>query len=166
LDLTDESQFRKWLDSSPCVYCNPATAHVPEWTSRNFRWMREFSAEEVSGFAAKRENIGAVRKLRPGSRGVSGRLISMDVIGEKGSIHLNTQMEIREFFHPALRSSAFLVETTGTASNPKKFALRGLGSGHGVGMCQTGAMGMAAAGKTFRDILQHYYPRAQVQPLR
>ncbi len=34
---------------------------------------------------------------------------------------------------------------------------RGAGFGHGVGMCQTGATGMASQGKGYRDILGHYY---------
>jgi stage II sporulation protein D len=37
--------------------------------------------------------------------------------------------------------------------------------GHGVGMCQAGAMGMAASGASFRDILRHYYPNTEIHPL-
>jgi stage II sporulation protein D len=36
--------------------------------------------------------------------------------------------------------------------------LRGVGHGHGVGMCQWGAIGRARAGQDARTILQHYYP--------
>jgi len=36
----------------------------------------------------------------------------------------------------------------------------GAGAGHGVGLCQTGALGMAQRGATYREILRHYYPRA------
>ena len=38
-----------------------------------------------------------------------------------------------------------------------RFVLRGGGHGHGVGLCQHGAMGMAADGKTYGPILNHYY---------
>lgn len=37
--------------------------------------------------------------------------------------------------------------------------VNGQGFGHGVGMCQYGALGMAKAGKKFREILSHYYPK-------
>lgn len=40
--------------------------------------------------------------------------------------------------------------------------LEGHGVGHGVGMCQYGAAGMAAAGAGFREILAHYYPNTEV----
>jgi len=36
--------------------------------------------------------------------------------------------------------------------------IQGRGQGHGVGLCQRGAAGMAAEGKTFREILEYYYP--------
>jgi peptidoglycan hydrolase-like amidase len=36
------------------------------------------------------------------------------------------------------------------------------GAGHGFGLCQTGAKGMAATGATFREILQHYFPNTEV----
>jgi stage II sporulation protein D len=41
--------------------------------------------------------------------------------------------------------------------------LRGRGSGHGVGMCQWGARGLAAAGWTYREILAHYYPGTEIR---
>jgi stage II sporulation protein D len=43
--------------------------------------------------------------------------------------------------------------------------LNGTGYGHGVGLCQHGAKGMAKAGKTYRAILSHYYPGAVIRRL-
>jgi stage II sporulation protein D len=40
--------------------------------------------------------------------------------------------------------------------------LAGRGFGHGVGMCQCGAQGMAMQGKTAGEILQHYYPGSKL----
>ena len=48
---------------------------------------------------------------------------------------------------------------------PDAFIIRGAGSGHGVGMCQVGAIGMANAGRNFREILKQYYPKAEVKAL-
>jgi stage II sporulation protein D len=42
---------------------------------------------------------------------------------------------------------------------------RGAGFGHGVGMCQTGAIGMAETGKSYREILRHYYPGTVLRKL-
>jgi len=51
-----------------------------------------------------------------------------------------------------LKSTLFEVKREGAA-----FVFRGAGFGHGVGMCQLGAIGMAEAGKTHDVILGHYY---------
>jgi stage II sporulation protein D len=42
------------------------------------------------------------------------------------------------------------------------FAFEGRGSGHGAGMCQWGAAGFAREGKSYREILAHYYPGAEL----
>jgi SpoIID/LytB domain protein len=54
-----------------------------------------------------------------------------------------------------LRSTLFVVERTGKKKDGWRF--RGAGFGHGVGMCQVGAIGMAEAGKTHEQVLSHYY---------
>lgn len=40
--------------------------------------------------------------------------------------------------------------------------IRGSGQGHGIGLCQAGASGMAAEGSTFQEILKHYYPNTSL----
>ena len=42
------------------------------------------------------------------------------------------------------------------------YAVRSTGAGHGVGLCQWGAAGMARAGKSYRDILHFYFPNTQL----
>ena len=48
----------------------------------------------------------------------------------------------------------------------KDVLFKGRGSGHGVGMCQDGANGMAKAGKDYKQILKRYYPRAKITPIK
>jgi stage II sporulation protein D len=40
--------------------------------------------------------------------------------------------------------------------------LRGVGQGHGIGLCQAGAKAMAEEGADFREILAHYYPKTVI----
>jgi stage II sporulation protein D len=57
-----------------------------------------------------------------------------------------------------LRSSLFKIGILrGDDGKPRKVVATGAGNGHGIGMCQWGAMGMARAGVDYRDILSHYY---------
>ncbi len=46
---------------------------------------------------------------------------------------------------------------TGPRGEVERFVITGKGWGHGVGLCQVGAFGMAQAGSTFEEILKHYY---------
>jgi stage II sporulation protein D len=46
------------------------------------------------------------------------------------------------------------------------FLLQGHSIGHGIGLCQMGAIGMAATGVHCRQILEHYYPHAELEQLR
>jgi len=163
LDLTKETDLRDWLTSSPASYCNMEHFKVPAWASRNLRWKREFTAEEVTAFVAQRQDIGRVRAIRPGGRGPSGRLKSAGFVGENGTYTASPEYDIRKVFEPYLRSGSFVVETKGSAERPTHFILTGGGAGHGVGMCQTGAMGMANDGKNFAEILKHYYPNAELR---
>lgn len=60
----------------------------------------------------------------------------------------------------ALASSA-----VAPASTPASFLLTGGGWGHGVGMSQWGAYGQAREGRTYRDILAHYYTGVELATL-
>jgi len=59
-----------------------------------------------------------------------------------------------------LRSALFEVELVRDGERLVEVAIRGRGYGHGIGLCQTGALAMAERGKNVREILAHYYPGA------
>ena len=66
---------------------------------------------------------------------------------------------------PILRSARFRLRvTTGADGRPGRIAVVGKGNGHGIGMCQAGAVAMARAGRDWREILAHYYPGAVAIP--
>jgi stage II sporulation protein D len=63
----------------------------------------------------------------------------------------------RKFGWGKFKSARFKLE-----SSKDRFTFRGRGMGHGVGMCQHGAMGMERAGKDYEAILRHYFPGTEV----
>jgi stage II sporulation protein D len=63
----------------------------------------------------------------------------------------------------ALAAGALLAAPAGAAT---RFTIRGAGFGHGVGMSQYGAMGMATQGWSHRRILAHYYTGTDLGVLR
>ena len=162
-DLTKEEDIRKWVTTEPDVYCNPKKRKdIPNWTTKNFRWKVETTAEELTKQVAKKKDIGRVKAITPIERGPSGRLKKVKFVGEKGELEVGPELAIREIWNPPLRSAAFVVDTEGKAEMPDKFIMTGAGWGHGVGMCQTGAVIRATNGQTFRDIIGHYYKGAEI----
>src|SRR5512137_1418228 len=100
--------------------------------------------------------VGAVDGLAVVERGASGRAISLRVDGERGSATVHGELRIRRLLGD-LPSAMFVVEPS-----PAGWTFRGGGWGHGVGMCQWGAIGRAAAGQDHRRILGAYFAGAEV----
>jgi stage II sporulation protein D len=125
-------------------------------------WTRRFTAAELG--AKLRERDGTRTAADPTgvavtARGASGRARAVAVATPKGTLTL-TGLEIR--FALGLPENLFNVVAGTDADGGRVFTFYGRGWGHGVGLCQTGAFGMALAGRTYREILAHYYPGTEV----
>src|SRR5262249_22616467 len=94
--------------------------------------------------------------------GASGRVRLLLVSGAEGATELRGELTIRKRFG-MLNSALFTVtEERDEQGRPSAFVFRGGGWGHGVGMCQTGAIGRAESGQDYRAILRHYFNGAEV----
>lgn len=133
--------------------------------ARQFRWQQTVSEAELTKLVAEAyPEVGVVRAIEPLERGFSGRASSVRITGTKGQVVARGDLHIRRLLG-GLKSALFVVNPVGDAKAPSAFAFVGAGFGHGVGMCQSGAMGMAEAGKSYKDILAHYYQGSQVRRL-
>jgi stage II sporulation protein D len=67
----------------------------------------------------------------------------------------------------SLRSTLFKIDVRRDPATGRAMEIvaSGAGSGHGVGLCQTGALGMARAGARAEEILEHYYPHIAIERL-
>jgi SpoIID/LytB domain protein len=105
----------------------------------------------------KRADIGEVTKIIVLQRQKSGHISAVKVIGSSTSYTLKKELDIRKLLGN-LRSSMFKVEIKyGPDKKPQQFIFYGGGWGHGVGMCQSGACGMANQGRNYKEILNHYF---------
>lgn len=164
-----------WLKSAG-IYCSPEV--VPEPTLKRylgrvdeegqyFRWSRTIGHDELCAQLIEKANLqdlDEIIDLRPGKRGKSGRLESLDVeyrtfSGEIKGYRINLEYHIRAMLaRDFLYSSAFILEHHRDSHGKlKEVTLKGAGWGHGAGLCQIGALGMALKGISYRDILLHYY---------
>lgn len=105
--------------------------------------------------------IGELQDLRPWKLGTSGRAVQIQAIGSRRSIVLNGY-KVRNTL--GLRDTLFTVSRTiGADGNIESFTFHGRGWGHGVGLCQVGAFGMARAGRSYEEILKTYYQEVEVR---
>ena len=141
-----------------------------------FRWTVSYTRSELE--AVLRDKLPAASSLKELrdivvlARGLSGRasrlkLDWLDEAGQAQSHELTSEYNIREVMHRGfLYSSAFRVDLgRNSAGTIDTVTLRGAGWGHGAGLCQIGALGMALTGKHVEEICLHYYPKTDLQTL-
>ena len=164
LPLEDDENARRFIDGRPSAYCAYPDVVLPGHLHRiggYFRWQVSYSQAELQEILLPNlgRSIGPILDLVPVKRGASGRITVMEFIGEKEKVEIRDQLKIRKMLSPShLYSSCFyVVKEMGKDGRPVKFILKGAGWGHGVGLCQVGAAAMALEGKSYREILSHYY---------
>ena len=131
-------------------------------SSRFSHWVVRKSADELSREvnAGSPTPVGNVRELRPKRYGASGRIAELEVVGSEGTATLKG-LAIRRAL--GIRENLFFFDAQHAADGSVRgWVFTGRGWGHGVGMCQVGAYGMAAAGFSYREILSHYYPGTRI----
>ncbi len=149
--LAAEPRLAAFLAAAPAAWCARAPGVRPD----RYRWERRLGQAEVDRMLAGLE-VGAVDTLAVLRRGASGRAVSLRVEGERGSATVHGELRIRRLLGD-LPSAMFVVTAT-----PEGWTFRGGGWGHGVGMCQWGAIGRAAAGQDHRRILGAYFSGAAI----
>ncbi len=134
-----------YLASVPCGRCND---------SPGVRWTVSIAARELGALLGLG---GPVTRVEVTDRTSTGRAakIAVEAAGRRASL---SGAEVRQRIgFSRLPSLAFEVsERRGT------FTFAGRGRGHGAGLCQWGAAGMAREGKDYREILAHYYPGTEL----
>ena len=145
--------------------------------SPRFSWTRTLDARALASgleaylrsYAAVAGAIGTVRSVEVESRTPSGRAATLAITTDRARHVLrgNTiRYVLRQPGGEILNSTYFTVEPTNAADRGvTRLVITGNGYGHGVGMCQWGAIGRSRAGQDFRTILQTYYPGTSVEPI-
>jgi SpoIID/LytB domain protein len=157
-------QLRQFLREPSRGYCSPSgVVH-----SGHSRWNRVVPAKDLEARLDRHLGIGKLKALVPLKRSRSGHLNSILVRGSKKSRVVDSEIKIRGLFGVgSQRSSLFVFDTRLDAEGRlKDFVFYGGGWGHGVGLCQSGAMGRAQRGHSYPEILQAYYTGIEIGNLR
>jgi stage II sporulation protein D len=119
-------------------------------------WTAAMSVADVQSRLARwSRGTGALTDLRIAARGSSRRATDLEIIGTNSTAHLRGG-RIRSAL--GLREQLFVIDRKyDEAGRLAGFVFTGRGWGHGVGMCQVGAFGLARQGLTYDKILKAYY---------
>jgi len=114
-------------------------------------WYRDRSWEEV----ARGLGVPDLEGLEITGRGPSGRVIGLKAVGRSGSEAAFEGFPIRRALD--LPENLFSLHVRTAPDGTRTVRFLGRAWGHGVGLCQNGAYGLARSGMTFDQILAHYY---------
>ena len=129
--------------------------------SRQRSWLVPKDAASLAAAADRRRPIGDLLALEPLEYGVSGRIVRLRLVGSEGSLEVRG-LGVRRLL--GLSDNLFFAEPRRDPNGRLTgFWFTGRGWGHGLGLCQAGAYGMAVAGADYREILTHYYAGVEIR---
>jgi len=141
-----------YLSGVRCAYCS---------ASPNFHWTSDVALSDVEAhFGDQLAPFGALRGVRVASTDASGRARFFALDAERGTANIKGGTFRMSVGPRVVRS--LLIASIRQDGPPGALTVEGAGLGHGVGLCQWGARGMALAGRSARDILALYLPGTQV----
>jgi stage II sporulation protein D len=156
--------------------CGGATAHAERlgFSSQNRRplegvldplcqspqtWTHPVTAEQLDRFAQE-QGVGRwIRSFSAEEKDAAGRWTKILIEGERAEGLFAGELLRKAFGAPSLQWTRLTPQQDGS------LMLEGYGSGHGVGLCQKGALRRSRAGATWEAILQSYYPGAELHEL-
>jgi stage II sporulation protein D (peptidoglycan lytic transglycosylase) len=144
-----------YLGGVVCTFCS---------ASPNYRWSTTLSLEQIAnGLSAYLATLGTLQDVRVMDRDPSGRARGFEIVTDRGSASVPGGAFRRAVGSRVLPS--LLIERLDRGAAPEQIAIDGGGLGHGVGLCQWGARGMAQTERATSDILSYYFPGAAVAQL-
>lgn len=156
--LTDGSGAVWYLEIVPTT-----TPTVAENMSPFTNWRETLSAAAVQQRLSRFvRGIGTLYDVNVKTRGYSRRATELEIIGSNGVKTLKGG-RIRSALR--LREQLFVIDKRYSGDRVTSYTFTGRGWGHGVGMCQYGAFGLARMGVKYDDIIRHYYTGVEVAKL-
>lgn len=141
----------------------PVKGASDDRSSTVYSWSVRKTRRQLEATINQRISVGKIKDLEVVHRGVSGRIIELRVIGSKATetvrgFSIRTLLDLREIL------AVIEIQRDGKGEI-EAVVFTGKGWGHGVGLCQVGAYGMAVRGAGYREILAHYYRGAELSQL-
>ena len=157
----------RWIarDGQPSLYefYLPFPSNVLDRTSPYRMWQVRLGREELSRRINRFYPVGELIDLLPLRRGASNRVIELLIKGSATEVRVKG-LRIRRVL--GLRDTLFIIDREYDPNGQiQAFVFTGRGWGHGVGLCQVGAYGLALSGANYREILKKYYHGVKITRL-
>jgi len=155
LDMPNSAYSEEeWFLNFPLAFCLKNKGS-------KFRWQRVYDEEDFSiAFGGRIENL---KNIIFKDKGECFHYKEIEIVTSTDSKSLKGNLGIRNYFD-RLRSSAFKIEKKLSDDGQTSMLLFwGAGFGHGTGMCQDGAVGMARDGYNWRKIINHYFSPVKIK---
>ncbi len=137
-----------YLQSVPCDFCSDSPYYKPQKVT--------LAASEICSLLASAGTSVPVSLIKGGG---AFTVTELSPTGRVRSVSVNGQSMRGLEFRMALGLKSTYLSWT-TTGNEVNFSVKGYG--HGAGMCQYGAMGMAKQGRTYAEILSYYYQGTKI----
>ncbi len=129
--------------------------NILDRSSSFHRWKKRITRKALQKRINRYYPIGELVDVIPQKRGESKRVVEVLIVGKESQAVVKG-LKIRWVL--GLRETLFVIDREYDQDGQiSKFCFYGKGFGHGVGLCQVGAFGMALAGADYREILKKYY---------
>jgi len=160
-DLSSRDKVKKFLE------LNSANCH----SSKYFRWDKSYTHEQllsllkltIPEFTNNPElKINELRSVSVLSYSKSGRAQQLRISTDKGDFIFDK--DTIRWVLGSLKSTMFIIDSEGKG-NSRRYDIKGAGWGHGLGLCQIGAMKIARDGVPYDKILGQYYPGSKIVKL-
>jgi stage II sporulation protein D len=165
-----------WYDQPDQPYLRPVSDRIPGTDhyycdpSPRFSWTQSYDPTSLRAVMEKylaaytgapKGGLGRITDIREQGRTPSGRVAALTVQTDKGTYTLrgnDIRFVLRDPKGAILNSTLFSIAVDKDGGEISSLTVNGRGYGHGIGMCQWGAIGRARAGQDYRTILETYYP--------
>ena len=161
----DPWAFHLWITGDPSANCNyPGMVHASE-----FRWLKIIRQKDMTFRINRDYSVGDIVNIIPLKRSPSGNVNSLRIIGTRRTVDVDKEHLIRNILgYSSLKSTLFDISVNRLKNGKvRNYWIYGGGWGHGIGMCQSGAAGLAGKyNKSYNEILDFYFPGTKISRIK
>ena len=161
----DPWDWHLWITGNPQANCNyPGRVRPSE-----FRWMKIIRHKDMTFRINRDYKIGELVSIVPLRRSPSGNVNSLKLVGTRKTVTVTKEHLIRNLLgFSSLKSTLFDIEIDRFKNGKvRNYWIYGGGWGHAIGLCQSGAAGLAGKyGRDYRQILDFYFPGTSIRRIK